>query len=442
MQVHKTNVDQTTIKLILEADQELLEETKKQVLQRLRRTVKVSGFRAGKVPFELVEKNVDQQALQSEFLDAALNRMYGAALAEHNIRPVSQPQVSIRKFVPFTTLEFEAELQAIGDVKLPDYTKIRVARKDVKIIDKDVDEVIENLRLRAAEKLDVDRAAQEKDEIWIDFTGRDAKTNEPIKGGDGKDYPLALGSNTFIPGFEAHLIGAKPGEVREFTLNFPKDYGVKALQGRKVTFSVTVTKVQQVTLPTIDDDFAAKVGPFQSVKDLKKDIKSQITNDRAYQADREYESDLLSKITEQSKVAVPDLLIEEELNRIEQEERQNVVYRGQTWDEHLAAEGVSDEEHRAKNKPAAELRVRAGLVLAEIAEKENIEVTTEEFEMRRQLLRGQYQDPSMQTELDKPENKRELASRMLSEKTIAKLVEYAEPKSSAKKLSSKDKPKA
>lgn len=200
MQVHKTPLTDTRIKLTVQADQELLDSVKQEVLQQLRREVKIPGFRAGKVPLELVEKNVEPQTLQSQFLDAALNRMYSAALMEQNIRPVAQPSVSITKFVPFTTLEFDAEVDVIGDVILPDYKKVRLERKPVNVTAKNVDEVVQNLRLRMAEKKPVERAAKDKDEVWIDFTGEDAKTHEPIAGADGKDYPLVLGSNTFIPG--------------------------------------------------------------------------------------------------------------------------------------------------------------------------------------------------------------------------------------------------
>jgi trigger factor len=432
MQVHKTKLTPTTIKLTIEADQVLLEDVRTQVLRRLARNVKLQGFRQGKAPLELVERNVDQNTYQTEFIDAALNRMYSEALIQEKVRPVAQPKVNIKKFVPFTTLEFEAEIEAVGDVKLPDYTKIKLEKKPVEVSAKDVDAVIENLKIRMAEKSDVDRAAKDGDEVWIDFEGRDAKTGDPIQGADGKEYPLVLGSNTFIPGFEPNLVGVKPGEEKEFTLTFPKDYGVKTLQNRKVTFKVTVTKIKEVVKPKVDDEFAAKVGPFKTAADLKGDIKKQLTFERERENDREYESELLSKITEKSDVAVPKALVDEELTRLEREERQNVAYRGQTWQEHLDAEGVTDEEHREKNRPGAELRVKAGLVLAEIAEKEKIEVTPEELQMQLQLLKGQYQDAAMQTELDKPETQREIASRLMSEKTLERLVGYAS-KTAAKK---------
>lgn len=432
MQVHKTQLTPTTIKLTIEADQETLEAIRSQVLTRLARNVNLQGFRKGHAPLAMVEKNVDQQAYQSEFLDAALNRMYPEALQEQKVRPVAQPKVEVKKFVPFTTLEFDAEVEAIGDVKLPDYTKIKLAKKPVEVGAKDIDAVLKNLQIRMAEKTEVDRKAKDGDEVWIDFEGHDAATGEALKGGDGKDYPLLVGSNTFIPGFEPNLVGLKPGEDKEFTLDFPKDYGVAALRGKKVIFKAKVTKVNEVTQPKVDDEFAAKAGPFTSVAELKTDIKKQITSEREQQNDREYESDLLSKITDQSDVAVPAALVEEELTRLEREERQNVAYRGQTWPEHLAEEGVTDDEHRAKNRPGAELRVKAGLVLAEIAGQENIDVTREELKIRVDLLKGQYQDEAMRAELDKPESQRELASRIMSEKTIDKLVGYASSKSSAK----------
>lgn len=435
MQVHKSQLTPTTIKLAIEADQELLEEVRSQVLTRLARTVNLQGFRKGHAPLAMVEKSVDQQAYQSEFIDAALNRMYSEALVEQKIRPVSQPKVDIKKFVPFTTLEFEAEVESIGDVKLPDYTKIKLEKKPVEVTAKDVDAVLENLKIRMAEKKVVDRASKDTDEVWIDFEGRDAKSGEPVKGGDGKDYPLVLGSNTFIPGFEPNLVGMKAGEEKEFTLDFPKDYGVAALQGKTVTFKATVTKVSEVVKPKVDDDFAAKVGPFKTAEELKADIKKQITAEREQQNDREYESDLLSKITEKADVAVPTALVDEELTRLEREERQNIAYRGQTWQEHLDEEGVTEEEHREKNRPGAEMRVKAGLVLAEIAEKEQVEVTPDELQMRIQLMKGQYQDEAMRAELDKPENQREIASRIMSEKTIDKLVQYAASKPAAKKAS-------
>jgi trigger factor len=271
----------------------------------------------------------------------------------------------------------------------------------------------------------VDRAAKSGDEVIIDFKGVDTKTKEAISGADGTGYPLQLGSNTFIPGFEDEVVGVKPGGEKTFDLTFPKDYGVKALQGRKVSFTVTVQKVQELQKPKLDEAFAATLGPFKTVAELKTDVKRQLQSEKEQEAQRAYDNELLEKIAAKSSVDVPEVMVEEEVDRIEEEEKRNVTYRGQTWQEHLDEEGLTAEAHREKNKPSAELRVKGGLILSEIAEKEQISVTPEELEMRMQLLKGQYPDPNMQAELDKPENRRDILSRMLTEKTLDALRSYA-----------------
>lgn len=426
MQVSKKSITPTKVELSVSVDQTMLDSVKAEVLTHLAKDhVKIQGFRAGKAPLALVQKNVDQQLLQSEFLDAALNRAYGQALDEEKLRPVAQPEVKLTKFVPFSTLEFSAEVEVVGDIKLPDYKKVTAQRKNVSVTSKDVDEVLQNLQTRIADKTEVARAAKEGDELIIDFAGTDAKTSEPISGADGKDYPLLLGSDSFIPGFESNLIGMKAGEENVFTLTFPSEYGVAALQNRKVTFTVTVQKVQELKAPKLNDAFAAKVGPFKSLDELKADIKRQVTAERETEADRDFQNELLAKIAEKTVAEIPDVLIENEIDRMESEERQNLVYRGQTWEEHLTAEGVTSEEHRERQRDLAASRVKSGLMLAEVAEKEGITVDDHEVEAQLSQLKTQYTDPAMLSELDKPETRREIASRIVSEKTIAKLAQYA-----------------
>jgi trigger factor len=177
--------------------------------------------------------------------------------------------------------------------------------------------------------------------------------------------------------------------------------------------------------PKVDDDFAATVGPFKTVADLKADIKKQIKSEKQSQAERNYENQLISKIADKSQVEIPETLIEDQIKFMEEDERRNLTYRGLTWQEHLDQEGIKEEQHRQRQRPDAEARVKAGLVLSEISKLENIQVTPEELEIRLQILKGQYQDPQMQAELDKPENRRDIASRLLSEKTVQKLVDYA-----------------
>ncbi len=425
MQVKITNQSSTEATVSIIAKQEELTPIKESVVKALGARVKIQGFREGKAPINLIEKNLDGQQLQQTFLEEAINQMYPQAIKQQKLRPVSNPEIQVKKFVPFTALEFEAKIPIVQEVKLPNYKTMKLKKVDEKVTADDVKSVIENLRERLADSKDVDRAAKDGDKVFIDFVGKDSK-GELVKGADGKDYPLALGSKTFIPGFEEKLVGAKAGDKKAFDLTFPKDYGMKALAGAKVTFDVDVIKVQEVSKPKADDEMAKKAGPFETLVQLKEDIKKQLQNEKDQQAGLKYESELVKKITDKSQVEIPQVLIDDTTNRLIDEHKQNLTYRGQTYQEFLDAEGQTEEEYRKTLAPIAEERVKASLVLSEVAEKENLEVTPEELEIRIQTLKGQYSDPQMQADLDKPEMRRDIAMRMLSEKTVAKLAEYAQ----------------
>lgn len=422
MQVKKTTNSPTSLTLTFTLAEADLTPVKELTVARLGKDVKLSGFRPGKAPKDLIEKSIDQAALQTEVLEDAINHFYMQAAQDQRLRPVSQPEVSIKKFVPFTNLEFDAKVEVIGAVKLPDYKKLKKTRPVVKVTEKDIADVLKSLQQRLAKREEVKRAAKAGDQVTIGFKGVNEK-GEPVNGAEGKDYPLTLGSNSFIPGFEDNVIGMKPGDEKTFTIPFPKDYGVKALAGKKVTFTVNADKVEELSEPKLDDKFAAEAGPFKTLVDLKADVKTQLTAERQQEADGKFQQELIEEISAKSTVTIPDVLVEEQLDAAEREERQNLMYRGQTWEEHLKEEGVTEKEHRARNKTKAESRVKASLVLSEISELEKIDVTAEELDLRMQLLRGQYQDPAMQAELDKPETRRDIASRLLTEKTVFALVD-------------------
>jgi trigger factor len=429
MQITQEQISPTKLKLTVAADHIALAPVKQQVVTQLGKNVKVPGFRSGKAPEHLLEKQLDPSLLQTEFLEQAVNLLYVEAIRGKQLRPVAQPDIQISKFVPFDTLEFTAEVEVVGEIKLADYKKIKLTPKTVTpVTAKEVADVLDTLRARAGEKRPVSRASKLGDQVTIDFSGTDAKTSEPIQGADGKDYPLVLGSNSFIPGFETNLVGMKAGAEKTFGITFPKDYGVAALRAKKAAFKVKVISVEEVVKPKLDDNFATTVGPFKTVAELKADIKKQLQAEKQQRSDVEYQNELLEKIASKSAVAIPDSLIDEEVDRIEDEEKRNLAYRGQTWQEHLDEEGVTAEAHHAQKRPGAETRVKTGLLLGEIADRENVTVTPEELEIRVQLLKGQYSDSSMQAELDKPENRRDIMSRMLTEKTLDLLRSYATSK--------------
>lgn len=424
MQIKRTNKSETEVVLHVTVDEAFLASAKNYVLKSLAKEAKIPGFRAGNAPLTVVEKHVDSSRLQTEFLEKAINSLYVELVRAEKLRPVKDPQISIKKFVPFDQLEVEFEIESVGPLKLADYKSIKKTKPSVKVEAKDIDEVVKSLRKRLAERKEMDRPAKDGDEVTLDFKGVDKK-GTAVNGAEGKDYPLLLGSNTFIPGFEPNLVGLKSGQEKTFSVKFPKNYNVVTLQGKDVTFSVKVHKVAELDDPAPGDAFAAKAGPFKTYAELKADIKKQLKLERQREADQIYQNELLQEIANKSTVAIPKSLVDAQIERGEQEEKQNLAYRGKTWEEHLKDEGVTAEEHKERNRHSAEQAVKISIVLSEIAEAEKISITPEELEIRLQLLKGQYQDPAMLAELDKPEARDEIASRLLTEKTIERLVGLA-----------------
>lgn len=259
----------------------------------------------------------------------------------------------------------------------------------------------------------------------IDFEGFD-KDGKSLAGAKGSDYPLVLGSNSFIPGFEKNLTGLKHGDKKEFKVNFPKDYGAKALAGTKADFKVTVKTVNEIVLPKADDKFAETVGPFKSMGDLKKDITSQLNIQKTQEATNKVKDEILEDLLEKSEVEVPQTLVDDQLKAIKEELHQNITYRGMTPEMFYEQENMSEEDYSKKKlTPQAKKRVQIGLILAEVVALEDLKVTEEEMAIRTQLLQGQYQDPAMQSQLGTEEAQRDLSNRMLTEKAVNALYDYA-----------------
>jgi trigger factor len=427
MNVTTKKISTTQYELTYNAGDEALKISKKHALNKLSKNVKIAGFRAGKAPEHLIEKSIDQALLQNEFVNEVVNHTLNEALTEADLRPVVQPQIEVTKFVPFTEVEIKATILVLGDIKLPEYKKLKTVKPEVKITNDDIDQVISNLKRHMAEKKIVDRKSQNGDQVWIDFEGKDDK-GDIVNGASGKDYPLLLGSKSFIPGFEENLVGLKAEEEKSFIITFPKDYGVKAMQSKKVTFACRINKVQEIVEPELNNDLAKKANPaLSTVDELKEDIKKQLTIEREKQAEQEFENALVLELVNATDVDIPDVVIEEQIANVMRDLNQNLIYRGQTYQEYLENSDLTEKEHREKELlPEAKRRLVAGIALSEIADKEKITVTPEELELRLQILKGQYaSDPTMQQEIQTDEGRRTVAGRLLTEKTLAKLKSYA-----------------
>ena len=424
MKTTVTHESDTRVKVVVAADHAELAAAEQVALKRLAKTVKVNGFRTGHVPLEIVKKHADANALAQETLDAALNRAVAEAFLSNDLQVLARPEVEIKKYVPGELLEFTAEADVLPEVKLGDYKKLKAKKAAVSVEKKEIDEVIQRIQKGLSEKKEVKRAAKIGDETVIDFVGK--KDGEAFQGGTGKDYPLVLGSNSFIPGFEDALVGLKAGDTKDVKLAFPKDYHAKDLAGQDVVFEVTVKKINSVKLPALDDKFAAKAGPFTSMDDLRKDIKAEITAQAERRAKDDLKDELVKQLVAKSTVSVPSVLRDDQIRSLEQDLRQNLMYRGRTLEQYFEEKGYADRDAwvKAEANDAADARIKAGLVLAQLSKELKIEATADELAAHINAYKQQYaNNPKMAKHFDKPEAQREVANRLITEKTIDKLVE-------------------
>ena len=393
-------------------------------LTKMARDLKVPGFRKGKVPVSVAAKHVNPMALQEQVLDNALSKAVAEAFMNEKLQALERPSVEVKKFVPNQEVEFTAEATVVPPVKLGDYKKLKAKPQAVKVEAKDVDEIIERMQQNFVDKTEVKRAAKDGDEAIIDFVGK--KDGVAFDGGSAKDFALKLGGGQFIPGFEEGVVGHKAGETFDLDLEFPKDYHAENLAGAKVVFSVTLHKVNELKLPELNDEFAAKCGPFTDVKELKADIKREITAQKEREAKEKLKDELVAELADSSKVALPELLIDDQLRSIEQDLMQNLSYRGLTMDSYLKTQGFKDKADWQKKeaRPAAEKRVKAGLVLAELSKELGVEVSREELDAQISTFKQQYgKDAKLAARFDDPNVHRDIANRMITDKTIDKLVE-------------------
>ena len=371
----------------------------------------------------MVKKNTDQALLGQETLENALSKGVAEGFLNNDLQALEQPSIEVKKYVPGQEMEFTAEADVLPKITLGDHKKLKATKQKTEVTDAEVEEVIERIAQSSSEKKAVKRAAKMGDETVIDFVGK--LKGEAFPGGTGNDYPLTLGSGSFIPGFEEALVGVKAGDKKDVELSFPKDYHAKDLAGKKVTFETTVKTVNEIVKPKLDDEFAANVGPFSSMKDLRNDIKREITARNDQKAEDQYKDDLVRDLVKKTKVAAPKALVEMQLQSLEQDLTQNLMYQGMNFEQYLESKGYKDRDEWVKKEAeeAAEFRVKAGLTLAELSKALKVEATSDELASEINTYKTQYaNNPEMAKRFDEPEVQREIANRLITEKTVDELV--------------------
>jgi trigger factor len=417
------HLSDTRVVVTIALDAAELEAAEQVALHKFAKDTKVNGFRKGKAPLELVKKNTDQALLGQETLENALSKGVAEGFLNNDLQALEQPSIEVKKYVPGQEMEFTAEADVLPEITLGDHKRLKATKQKTEVTDAEVEEVIERIAQSSSEKKAVKRAAKMGDETVIDFVGK--LKGEAFPGGTGNDYPLTLGSGSFIPGFEEALVGVKAGDKKDVELSFPKDYHAKDLAGKKVTFETTVKTVNEIVKPKLDDEFAAKVGPFSSMKDLRNDIKREITARNDQKAEDQYKDDLVRDLVKKTKVAAPKALVEMQLQSLEQDLTQNLMYQGMNFEQYLESKGYKDRDEWVKKEAeeAAEFRVKAGLTLAELSKALKVEATSDELASEINTYKTQYaNNPEMAKRFDEPEVQREIANRLITEKTVDELV--------------------
>ena len=413
----------TRVSLTISVDKAELAAAEQVALKKLSKTTKVPGFRKGHVPLQVVAKHVDSAALTEETLNNAISKAVAEAYISNQIQVLERPEVEVTKFVPNQELELTAEADVLPKIKLGDYKKLKAEKQAFKVAKADVEEVLGRIQKGMAEKKETKDSAKMGDEVVIDFIGK--KDGKAFDGGTANDFPLTLGSNSFIPGFEEALVGVKKSDKKDIPLTFPEEYHAKDLAGKNVVFEVKVKKVNQTSLPELNDELAAKAGPFTSIEELRDDIKKEITAQKEREANDEVKDDLVKQLVEKSKVAVPAVLRADQIRSIEQDLTQNLMYQGLTFEKYLEQRGLADRDAwvEAEANEAADNRIKAGLVLAELSKELKIEATADELAEHINAYKTQYaNNPDMAKRFDEPEIQREVANRLITEKTVDQLV--------------------
>ncbi|MFI5240283.1 MAG: trigger factor [Candidatus Saccharimonadia bacterium] len=422
MKTSITNISPTDTTFTVNLDESQLGLLKKQALDKLRAQVKVAGFRPGKAPDHIVEREIGDASLQSEVIDAAISESYANAVKEHNLEVIASPQVNITKFVPFSELEYSATVDIMPEVKLADYKHMKKPLPEIKVEEAEVDATLSDLAKKLAEKTEVNRAAKTGDELTIDFEGE--KDGKMVEGAKANNHQLLLGSNTFIPGFEQQLEGLKAGETKSFLLTFPADYQAADLAGQEVTFKVTVHKISELKMPELDQKFVESISPFRTLDELKQDIIERIKAEKTEQTMATYESEVVDEVVDKSTWSASDRLVEAQITRMKNELEERLASSGLDLEKYLGLSNKSMLEIEAEMRPTAKKRVGTALVLNRIAKAENITVEHDEIHQEIDRLKATYSDPQMQAELDTPAVHDDVYNHLLASRTVSKILEY------------------
>jgi trigger factor len=352
--------------------------------------INVPGFRKGKMPRPMFEQRFGVESLYQDALDFILPDAYANAVEEAGINPVDRPEIDITTMEKNKPLVFTAKVTVKPEVQLGEYKGLEVSKQDTNVTDEEIESQLKENQERFAElAVKEDEAIVEGDTAVIDFEG--FVDGEAFEGGKGEDYSLEIGSNSFIPGFEAQLVGVKAGEEKDVEVTFPEEYHAAELAGKAATFKVKVNEVKSKELPELNDEFAKEIDPeVEGLEALRTKMKETLAADKQAGADAQLRDELVQKAAENATVEIPHAMIHSEMDRMMQDFEQRLTQQGMNLDLYYQFSGQDEEALRAQMHDDAETRVRVSLVLEAIAAAENMEVSSEDIDKELEKMSSQF----------------------------------------------------
>ena len=384
----KDYLHELTVKIDGKEWQKALDDTFKEK----QKDAKIDGFRKGKVPRDIYEKRFGKESLYLDAADSVLQQAYIKALTDSKLIPVVQPEVDI-KSIDDKGVEFNFRIITKPEVKIKKYKGLNIKPEEVKVSKEEVDEELNHLIERFAELKTKDGKVEKGNVAIIDFEG--FKDGVAFDGGKGENYSLEIGSNTFIPGFEDKVIGMKAGDKKDIDLTFPKDYASKELAGKDVTFKVTVNEVKEKVNRKLDEDFFDDLGmkDVKTEKELRDHIKSSITDQKKLNAENAYIDKLLEEVSKNVEVDIPEKMVSEEIENLKHRFEHEMSHQGLTLDMYYQYTGTTEKDLNAQLEKEAYQTTLYRLMLEEIRNKENIEITDKDVDKEAEDMAKKYEMP-------------------------------------------------
>ena len=379
-------VEKSRVALTISVGAEEFEAAVNKAYLKMRGKINVPGFRAGKAPRKIIEKMYGAEAFYEEAVNIVLPDAYEAAVAEQKLDVVGYPEVELEG-VNAEGCTFKCTVPVYPEVKLGQYKGLEAPKAEVKVMAADVNNRLSEMADRNSRLVSVDRAAKKGDTANIDFEGFD--NGVPFDGGKGESHDLELGSGSFVPGFEDQVIGMKAGEEKDIDITFPQDY-TPELAGKAVVFHVKVNEVKVKEVPALDDEFAKDVSEFDTLKDLKADIKKKLTEERNTAAQRAFEDVLMQKVADGIEADIPDAMVDAQAEQMVNNFKQQMAAQGIPFEQYLKMTNTSEADFKAQAQAPALGQVRMDLALAAIVKEEKLEASDAEVDAEMEKVAQQY----------------------------------------------------